>query len=155
MRRLLTLFFLTSLPTLAQYTIPSHTGATVSGGSLNLSVGATLLQDEGSISIIANCASTSTSCTFGIPPVTSGSEGIITIYTGNSNWIASASITGGTFSACPSGGSGPNSELCSAFNASVPLAEDAMVETGHTAGTSQVTVTLHAAASGGFIATWT
>jgi hypothetical protein len=121
----------------AQYV--ANTLAAQHHGSASLPVGGTLLQDVGNIAVISGCTTSTSTCTFGILPVTAGSVGVIFTYTGNNLHISSATITGGTFSACPAGGS--FNELCNAYNATGGSV-DAIYETGHTAGTEQVTVTL-------------
>ena len=118
-------------------------------GSAAIPVGWTLLQDVGSIQIISGCAAGGTGCTFGVNPMTAGSVGVVFTYTGNNVHISSASITGATFNACPAGGS--FNELCNAFNATGGSV-DAEWETGHTAGTEQVSVTLSGSATGEYFA---
>jgi hypothetical protein len=118
-------------------------------GSAAIPVGWTLLQDIGSISAASGCATGGTGCTFNVLPMTAGSVGVVFTYTGNNVHISSASITGATFHACPAGGS--FNELCNAFNATGGSV-DAEWETGHTAGTEQVSVTLSGSATGEYSA---
>jgi hypothetical protein len=137
------------LAPVAQAQFVSFTQASQHHGSAAIPVGWTLLQDVGSIAITNGCATGGPACTFDVNPMTAGSVGVVFTYTGNNVFISSASITGATFHACPAGGS--FNESCNAFNATGGSV-DAEWETGHTAGTSSVTVTLSGSPTGEYFA---
>jgi hypothetical protein len=92
------------------------------------------------------CSTGNTTCTIDFIATQPGSAWVIFIATGNNTHIASASGGSGTWNLCPSSG-------CNAFN-SASGAVDAITNTTGTTGSQSVTVTLNAAATGFFAASF-
>jgi hypothetical protein len=90
------------------------------------------------------CLAGSSSCTIGVSlmfPTTAGSVWLVRTHTGNNVQIASVTGGGGTWTHCPS---------CAVFNSTLNQSIDASYNLSGGAGTTAVTVTLAAPASGFF-----